>query len=682
MLDLQPLEQAISAVPFAAPQDVHVLHRDYETRSKVSLKKVGMHRYVTDPSTEVMFGAFAVDNGPVRVWRPGEPPLPEIVEAAGDANWLVAAHNDAFETAIEHHILGPRFGWPLVPLERHRCSMAMALAAGLPAKLKTLAIALEFANRKDDAGERLMHQMSKPRRARKGEDPAGVYYFDDPERLKRWESYMCQDVEVEREIYEQCLQLPPTEQKLWQLNCVINERGFRFDRPFVKAAKQIAAAAGPEIDRELAEITGGAVTGVNQIARIQAWLCEQGWVLKSLDKKVIGKQLTDPELPLPVQRVLELRSGGAQAAAKKLNALLVRAGNDDRLRDEFRYHGAGTGRFTGQGVQVQNLKRPTIENLDDAVAAISSGDYDHVRKLYPKPLAVIGDCTRSMIIAASGYKLIGGDFSSIESRILAEVAGEQWKLDSYRRFDATHDPCDEPYCATACKIFRVPDGSYTKESPQRGIGKICDLAFGYMGGINAWRKFEPSDRFTDNEVENFKAEWRATHLNIVKFWHAIDRAAWMAVQDRGRVVRCGPVAFKSNGAFLQLKLPSGRKISYPQPRVRAKTERHQYMIYADNAEALFKDCRYGAGAYGGALALALTAVGSQALVGRMVPCYRLPNHHSLSSSEMLASARLVGASTAWHAPRLPALTAVGSGLCQDTPFFVPTIAYYSGHQRA
>jgi DNA polymerase bacteriophage-type len=203
MLDPQPLEQATSAVPFAAPQDVHVLHRDYETRSKVSLKKVGIHRYVTDPSTEVVFGAFAVDDGPVRVWRPGDPLLPEIIEAANNTNWRVAAHNDPFESAIEQYILALRFNWPLVSIERHRCTMAMASAAGLPARLGMLADALNLANRKDRGGERLMHQMSKPRRVRKGEDLNGVYYFDDPERLERWQSYMCRDVEVDREVYQE-----------------------------------------------------------------------------------------------------------------------------------------------------------------------------------------------------------------------------------------------------------------------------------------------------------------------------------------------------------------------------------------------------------------------------------------------------------------------------------------------
>src|SRR5262249_26321088 len=202
----------------------------------------------------------------------------------------------------------------------------------------------------------------------------------------------------------------------------------------------------------------------------------------------------------------ELRLG--QAAVKKLNALLARADSDDRVRGSFKYHGASTGRWSGEGAQPQNLKRPEIDDIDAAIAAVATGDPAHVKKLYPKPLSVIGDCSRSMITAPPGHTLIGADFSSIESRVLAWIATEEWKLNSYRRFDATHDPLDEPYCITACKIFHVPDGTYTKESPERGIGKIADLALGYQGGVNAFKKFE-AEQFSDEEIEQFKKEWRA-----------------------------------------------------------------------------------------------------------------------------------------------------------------------------
>ena len=576
----------------------HVLHRDYETRSRAVLKIVGTHRYAADPSTAILCAAYAIDDESVWLWTPGDPVPSEFFEAANNPLWVVAAHNDAFEAAVEQHILVPRFDWPQLPLERHRCTMAAALAAGLPARLSTAADALELSNRKDAAGERLMHQTSKPRRPRQSEDPAGVYWFDDDDRLRRLYDYCRQDVEVERELFNRVPPLSESEQLLWELSCRINARGFCVDRKFAEAARQIAQAAAPEIDLELAEITAGAVTGINQIARLTAWLQEQGCAVGKLDKKAIEKLLLNTELPSQVQRVLELRLGGAQAAVKKIDALLARAGDDGRVRGAFRYHGASTGRWAGEGFQPQNLKRPAVDDIEAAVAAVATGDYAHVRKLYPRPLSVVGDCSRSLICAAPGRVLIGADFSSIESRVLAWVAGEDWKLDAYRRSDATRDPRDEPYCATACKIFGKPPGTYTKDSPERNVGKTCDLAFGYMGGLGAWRKFE-LDRFTDDEVEQFKQEWRAAHPNIKRFWYDIDRAAWTAARERGRVVRCGPVAFKSVGTFLQLKLPSGRKISYPNPRILLEGEHHQSVVFADNTAGQFTDCRHGQGAYGG-----------------------------------------------------------------------------------
>ena len=583
-------------LPDTALRQQHILHRDYETRGQLLLKRVGTHRYAADPGTEVLCCAFAVDDEPVQLWIPGDPVPPEFIEAAADPSWIVCAHNDAFETAIEHHIMVPRHGWSEIPPAQHRCTMAAASALGLPARLGMAAAALELANRKDVAGERLMHQTSKPRRSHKDEDPAGIYWFDDDDRLHRLYDYCRQDVEVERGLFDRLPRLSPAEHALWLLSCEINERGFCVDRQFAEAARRIAQAAAPEIDAELAEITGGAVTGINQIVRLLAWLQQQGCTAKTLDKKAVEKLLAG-ELPHPVRRVLELRLGGAQAAVKKIDALLDRAGADHRVRGAFRYHGASTGRWTGEGFQPQNLKRPVAEDVDAAIAAVATGDYEHVCRLYPRPLSVVGDCSRSMICVAPGHELIGADFSSIESRVLAWIAGEEWKLGAYCRYDATRDPRDEVYCETACKIFRVPSGSYTKGSPERSVGKTCDLAFGYMGGLGAWRKFEP-DRFTDPEVETFKTEWRAAHPAIKRFWHDVDRAAWTAVRERGRVVRCDRVSFKCAGAFLFLKLPSGRKLAYPQPRI-VGDECEQHVVFADNGAGQFHDCRHGEGAYGG-----------------------------------------------------------------------------------
>jgi DNA polymerase len=521
----------------------------------------------------------------------------EFIQAGRNPGWIVAAHGDHFETQIERNILAPHYGWPIIPSERHRCTQATCLGVGLPARLSAVADALELSNRKNVAGERLMHQVSKPRRARKDEAADQIYWFDDDDRLQRLYEYCRQDVEVERELYTRIMPLCQVEQKIWELSNIINDRGFCVDRAFADAARKIAKQAGPEIDHEIAELTSNDVTAINQIAKLTAWLQDHGCTLKSLNRDAIERQLERDELPPLVQRVLKLRLGGAQAAVKKLDALLSRAGADDRIRGGFRYHGTATGRWTGEGFQAQNLKRPVIDDLDAAIRAVATGDYQHVKSLYPRPLAVIGDCSRSMICAAPGHQLIGADFSSIESRVLAWVAGEQWKLDSYGRFDATHDPRDEPYCITACKLFNKPIGTYTKGSSERAVGKVADLALGYSGGLGAWRKFEP-DRFSDEQVQAFIRAWRAAHPEIKRLWYRLDKAAWTAVQQRDCVVRCGVVTFRCDGTFLRLTLPSGRKLSYPQPRI-IGDEHEQRVVFSDNAAGQFTDCRHGQGAYGG-----------------------------------------------------------------------------------
>jgi DNA polymerase len=576
----------------------HVLHRDYETRGVLQLEVVGAWKYVGDDRTEVRCCAYAVDDEPVQLWVPGNPVPEPFLQAAVDPSWLLVAHNAQFEIAIEHFIMRRRHGWPKIPLRQQRCTMAMALALALPPKLELLAEALELAHQKDKAGQRLMLMMSKPRRPRKDEDPQGIYWFDDETREQRRNEYACKDVESEREAYQQLRPLPPEEQQVWLVDLIINARGFFVDRPLAEAGCTIAQTAAPELDAEFAQLTGGAVTSIHQVARLKAWLEQEGCSTTALDKAAIEKLLAADDLPMMVRRALELRQSGAQAAAKKIDALLARCDRDSRIRGALRYHGASTGRWAANGVQPQNLKRPQLEDVNAAVAAVATGDYDYVHSLYPAPLAVIGDISRSMICAAPGHQLIGADFSSIESRVLAWISEEEWKLDSYRWFDATHDSRDEPYCITACKILGVPDGTFKAESQERKIGKTCDLAFGYQGGLNAWRKFEP-DRFRDAEVEQFKLEWRAAHPKIKKFWYAIDLAACLAVRQREQVIRCGRLLLKCTGMFLFIKLPSGRKLAYPFPRIEIKDVEHEVVVFKDASSGQWRDCRGGNGAYGG-----------------------------------------------------------------------------------
>ena len=283
--------------------------------------------------------------------------------------------------------------------------------------------------------------------------------------------------------------LPAEEQMLWVISCRINQRGFYFDRSFAEAARRIAQAAAPEIDAELAELTGGAVTKASQVPSLRRWLQQQGCTMENLNRKTVEKLLRDDALAAPVRRVLDLRLGGAQAAVKKIDALFACADSDDRVRGVFRYHGAATGRFSGERFQPQNLKRPTVEDLDAAIAAIATGDIAHVKKLYPRPLAIVGDCIRSMICAAPGHVLYRRR-SQRDRKPCPGMAGrrgmETRGLSSLRQ---DRDPRDEPYLVTACKIFHVPPGTYTKELPERAIGKTCDLAYGYQGRLGGFSEF-------------------------------------------------------------------------------------------------------------------------------------------------------------------------------------------------
>jgi DNA polymerase family A len=446
---------------------------------------------------------------------------------------------------------------------------------------------LRLKHQKDAVGARIMLQMSQPRRPRKGEDPSEIHYHDDPERFEQLCRYNRIDVEVEREAYGVLPPLSPAEQARWQLDQGINDRGIPFDRPLIAAALEITKATRPEIDAELATITEGVATAATQVARLQAWLRQQGLEIETLDKKAIAKLLAG-ELASPVRRALELRRAGGQAAARKLDTLLHCLDADDRARGLFRYHGASTGRWTGHRFQPQNLKRTQTDDIDAAVAVISTGDYDKVRAQFPDPLAVAGDIMRATICAAPGKVLIGADLSLIEMRVLAWLAGEEKELDIYRRFDATGDPHDDPYLITASWIFRVPVEAVTAE--QRQPGKFATLAFQYQGGLRAFRRIAPDSGSSDQEIERFKLAWRAAHPNIERFWFAIDRAAVAAVRRPNEVVRCGRIAAVSNGSFLFLVLPSGRELAYPNPRLIEDRDHGRYVVeFKDNAAGQWRD---------------------------------------------------------------------------------------------
>jgi DNA polymerase len=461
-------------------RNLPILFRDYETRSTLDLKRVGARQYATHGSTNVWCCAYAVDDEAVKLWVPGEPVPAEFITAAENPDWLISAFNDGFERAIEQHIMAPRYGWPLVPIERHRCSQAAAAVLALPAALKDVAQALHLEHQKDETGRDLMMRMARPRRPRSDEAP-GIYWFDDPERRERLGAYCRQDVETERAVYRRIPPLTADEQSLWVLDAKINDRGIYLDGNLIDAAIKIAEAAQDELATEIHKITGGAVSSVNQTEKLIAWLADHGCPVDDVQKGTLRKALTRNDLAPTTRRVIELRLDGAHAAAKKLNTMRSWRAEDGRVRGALKYHGASTGRWTSYGIQFQNMKRPSVEDMGAAIAAVSTGSLEHLREHYPQPMSVVGDISRAIIAAAPGHRFIAADLSGIESRVTAWVSGQQSKLDQWAKFDRTQDPNDEPYTILGRQLG-VP------EDQARAIGKTADLAFGYMGSVGAWRK--------------------------------------------------------------------------------------------------------------------------------------------------------------------------------------------------
>jgi DNA polymerase len=562
-----------------------ILFRDFETRSTLHLPDVGAWKYSGHDTTGVWCVAYAVDDDPVQIWTRGQP-IPEPFRiAAIDSDWIVVAHNDSFESAIEERRLAPRYNWPLVPIERHRCTMAMALANALPGALDKAAAALGLPVRKDAEGHRLMLAMAKPRKPRPDENPAGTYWHDDPERIRRLQDYCRRDVEMERALFKRLPPLSDAEQALWALDAEINLRGFYVDVPLAEAARKIVRERRAAINQELTELTGGRITSIAQVNRIADYLKEHGHNIAGVGKRSIAAVLAHKP-DEDIARLLRLRQEGGKASVSKLDTLFDMV-NDERIHGALRFHGAATGRWSGSGFQPHNLARAQPADPEAAIAAVMSGNLTRVAAIGP-PLEVIGSLSRSMICAAPGKVLMSADFSAIESRVLAWLAGETWKLETYRQYDATGDPALEPYCATASKILGravTPD-----DEDGRQIGKLCDLAYGFGGGAGAFNRIAADAGFSDTQVEQFKRQWRTAHPAIVRHWGDLHRALLRAVRT-GKPVTFKNLTAEMRTGNLHLILPSGRAIVYPEAHIEPGQFDSDQIIFKDSALGKWRDAR-------------------------------------------------------------------------------------------
>lgn len=555
------------------------LHIDIETRSTVDLRKSGLYPYAAHPSTDVLLARFCVDDGEIGEWRREDIDAPVAVVEALRAGATVVAHNFHFERILWKHVLAPRYGWPEPPLEAWDCTMSRARAAGLPGSLDGAARALQAPFAKDQEGASLMLRMCKPRAPRKDEDPDGIFWFEDEPRLARLSEYCAQDVRVERWLDARLPPLSPAEREVWLADARLNDRGVPIDVSFCRAANLVAGDARKALDEEMRQLTGGAVRTATNVRALAQWLIDRGVDLTDPDApEDDDEEDGDDELPKlrrrDVERLLrvvpegverqalQVRLEAGKASVKKVDAMLARAGDDDRVRGMQTYYGAGTGRWSaaGSGIQLQNLPRAGVKNWDLARSVLDCGA-EAVETIYGPPLDLISRMLRGAICAKPGRKLIHADLASVEARGVAWLAGQD---DLVERFDQGADV----YCDMAGEIF---GRSVTKADEfERWLGKSTVLGAGYGMG---WRKFVSTCAAQGRQVPDALAErairsYRETYERIPLLWRAMEDRAIAALQRPGRTVYLDctqRIAFHLWKGWLLMRLPSGRRIMYRDP---------------------------------------------------------------------------------------------------------------------
>jgi DNA polymerase len=567
-----------------------ILHIDFETRSATDLKEVGVHDYARHPTTDLWCAAYAFDDEEPDVWLPPDP-MPQRVRDHVDSGGEIRAYNSQFERVLWREVLTPRYGWAEPKLEQYSCVMARAYALSLPGDLGSAAAAVGIDAQKDGAGQRLMLQMCRPRT----EKP--LVWWDQPDKVDRLVAYCKQDVVVEQQLDKRLLMLSDKERSVFVLDQRINDRGVRIDRSLCNAAIKVVAATQDRLDAEMKELTKGQVTRCSNVNELIQFLKTQGVEAESIAKPAL-LELLDGDLPDRARRALELRQEAAKTSTAKIRQMLNRSERDGFMRGNLQYHGAGTGRWAGRGSQLQNLPRPSQTVDETMLRLLARGDHAAIDMFYGKPLTVVSDCIRSMIVAPEGCEIFAADFSSIEARGVAWVAGQQDTLDVF----ATGA---DIYCHAATGIYGRPIDK--KNHPdERQVGKVSVLALGYQGGVGAFAKMAktynlnldklapavwesaPLDRFEKAEraydkrpngfglsrqawmaVEMIKLGWREKNGRIVQLWRDLEDAAIEAVASPGKVTQIpnGKIKFRRAGSFLFCQLPSGRAIAYPYPRL-------------------------------------------------------------------------------------------------------------------
>lgn len=542
---------------------VKLVSGDFETYSECNLKKHGAWVYGEHPSTEPIcfMYAFDGDEDNIRDWIPTEKECIQRKWSMPADMWVAlfidgatfSAQNDFFEFCIWNLCLK----WPTLPVSQQEDTMAWSAAHALPLALDKCALALGTKAQKDRRGAQLIQLLSKPVRGHRNRDPG---------LLQEMYEYCRQDVRTELGIRKRLKPLVPSERKVWELDRKINIRGVRIDGELAVAALDLSTQVTAELDKRFSTITGGKVASARKRDQVLNLVQDSGIEVADLRKTTIKKMLEDDTLPERVREILELRLESSKASVAKYSKAFDIIAADGRAHGLLQYHGATTGRWAGRMFQPQNLPRPSFNDTDACIDWILARDIEMVGMFWGSPMEAMSSCLRGLIQAAPGKRLIAADYSAIEARMLAWGAGQEDIVEVFRSHGKIYE-------YTAQQIYGIPWEEIDKESMERLIGKVANLALGYQGAAGAFLSMAAVYGIMVKEslVKKIVNDWREANDKIVNFWYDLDRQAIRAVKNPGHWFKgaTGVVSFACarNREFLYMKLPSGRMLAYYQPRV-------------------------------------------------------------------------------------------------------------------
>ena len=540
---------------------INTLEIDIESFSDVDLSKAGVYRYSESPNFEILLFGYSVDGGDVKVadLACGEKIPAEIMSALEDETVEKWAYNAQFERICLSRYLGLPDGEYLDP-SSWKCSMVWAAYLGLPQSLENVGAVLGLEKQKLFGGKDLIRYFCVPCKPTKTNGGRTRNLPEhDREKWERFKAYNLRDVEAEMQIQQRLVKFPMPDfvwEEYWQ-DQEINDRGIGVDMEMVGQSIQMDERSKSRLSNAMKKLTE--LENPNSVQQMKQWLSENGMETDSLDKKAVAELLkTAPE---PLAEALVLRQQIAKSSVKKYTAMRNAVCKDSRARGMFRFYGGNrTGRYSGRIIQLQNLPQNHIPDLEQARGLVKAGDFDALSLLYEDIPDTLSQLIRTAFVPQDGRKFIVADFSAIEARVIAWIAGERWRL---KVFEGGGDI----YCASASQMFHVPVEKHGVNGHLRQKGKIAELALGYGGSVGALKSMGALEMgLAGGELQPLVSAWRDSNPNITEFWWAVDRAVKECVKKRMPTETHG-IRFDYQSGMLFITLFSGRRLAYVKPRI-------------------------------------------------------------------------------------------------------------------